>query len=200
MKWSQVSAGATDLFWNVAGNIIADLLVIIFIALIGYFSRSRIKAFIKSFRFATRMRKNGISNFYNSRQEYVTARAERSLGEYMLKCRRRFLYVGFYLAGATERDRIDSVLSTLLERGCEIELVLFDPDAPRETIRAVERYLAVPDGTLEQLLRHAHDHFRNSGVACRLPLKTASRSSFIKRLYPVRRCCSMRANLMAVCL
>ena len=86
MNWSEISAGATDLFWNVAGHIVADLLVILFIALIGYLSRSRIKALIKSLQFATRMRKNGISNFYNSRQEYVTARAERSLGEYMLRC------------------------------------------------------------------------------------------------------------------
>jgi hypothetical protein len=179
MNWSQISAGATDLFWNVAGNIIADLLVIIFIALIGYLSRSRIKALIKSLQFATRMRKNGISNFYNNRQDYVTARPERSLGEYMLRCRRRFLYVGFYLAGATERDRIDSVLSTLLERGCEIELVLLDPDAPRETIREVERHLAVPNGTLQQLLRHAHDHFRK----LRSRLSVAAQNRFAIKLH-----------------
>jgi hypothetical protein len=37
---------------------------------------------------------------------------------------------------------------------------LLDPNAPPETIRAVERYLAVPNGTLQQLLRHAHEHFR----------------------------------------
>jgi hypothetical protein len=69
------------------------------------------------------------------------------------------MYVGFYLAGATERDRIDAVITTLLERGCKIELVLLDPEAPQEIIRAVERQLALPDGTLHQLLRHAHNHF-----------------------------------------
>jgi hypothetical protein len=51
------------------------------------------------------------------------------------------------------------VLSTLLDRGCKIELVLLDPNAPRETIRAVERFLAVPDNTLQQLLRYAYEHF-----------------------------------------
>ena len=89
------------------------------------------------------------------------------------------MYVGVYLAGATERDRIDSVLSTLLERGCEIELVLLDPDAPRETIRAVERHLAVPNGTLQQLLRHAHDHFRK----LRSRLSVAAQNRFAIKLH-----------------
>lgn len=161
MNPSGIAVGVTDLVWDVAGNVLANLIGLILIAIAGYLSRSRIRRLIRTLRFAWRMRENGILDFYNSRQEYVTARKERSLTEYMLRCERRFMYVGFYLAGATERDRIDSALSTLLERGCEIELVLLDPDAPRETIRAVERQLAVPSGTLEQLLRHAHDHFRN---------------------------------------
>jgi hypothetical protein len=105
------------------------------------------------------MRRNGILNFYNSRREYVVARSERSLSDYMLRCRRSFLYVGFYLAGATERDRVDSALSVLLERGCVVELILLDPTVSPDILRAVERYLAIPQGTLQQMLIHARDHF-----------------------------------------
>ena len=159
MSWSEISAGAAEVFRGVISHIIADLLVIMLIAAVGYVSKSKIRDLVENFRFSRRMRKNGIINFYNSRQEYVTSRTERSSADNILRCRRQFTYVGFYLSGATERDRIDSVLSTLLDRGCRIELVLLDPNAPTETIRAVERYLAVPDGALPQLLRHAREHF-----------------------------------------
>jgi hypothetical protein len=90
MSWSEISTGATDVFRGVISHIIADLLVIMLIAAFGYVSRSKIRDLVANFRFSRRMRKNGIVNFYNSRQEYVTSRTERSLGDYVLRCRRHF--------------------------------------------------------------------------------------------------------------
>jgi hypothetical protein len=111
------------------------------------------------------MRKDGFINFYCSRQEYYTARRERTLSDYIRKTKREFEYVGFYLAGATDRNRIDDALRDILRRGCIVKLVLLNPDADAQTIAIVERNLAIAANTLHGTLVHAFEHlngFRNS--------------------------------------
>lgn len=175
------SAALVDFGINVASNIVANVAVLLLVALAAFLTRSKIQTFIRVIRYAWRMNRNYIYNFYNSRAEYVTARKERTLPEYMRRAKRRFVYVGFYLAGATERDRIDGAITEMLERGCEIEIAMLDPDAMPEIIKAVEQHLAIADGTLAQVLRHAHDHF----LTLKTGLSTAAASRFAIKLHTV---------------
>lgn len=164
------SAALIDFMISALSGVVGNIIFLVCTLLVAFLGRSKIRNLFKIIRYAWRMNKNGIVNFYNSRAEYVTSRKERTLADYMLRTKRRFLYVGFYLAGATERDRIDHAITEILNRGCEVETVMLDPNAPTELIAAVELHLAIADGTLPQVLRHAHDHF----VGLRSGLSTAA--------------------------
>jgi hypothetical protein len=166
---------------SVVSNIVAELAVIFLVAAVAFVSRSGIRRLIRAARYAWRMNKNGVINFYNSRAEYFTSRPERTLPEYMARAKHRLLYVGFSLAGATERDRIDDAITDMLNRGCEVEIVMLDPDAPLGTIKAVEQHLAIADGTLGNVLRHARDHF----LKLRNELSAAAASRFKIKVHAV---------------
>ena len=170
-----------DFAMNVAGNVVADLLILGVVAVSAYFGRSVIRDLFRVLRYAWRMRRNGIVNFYNSRAEYMTSRKERNLADYMRRAKRRFVYVGFYLAGATERDRIDHAITELLNRDCDVEIAMLDPDAHPEIIAAVERHLAITVGTLRQVLRHAREHFES----LRSGLSAAAADRFKLKLHSV---------------
>ena len=170
-----------DFIVNVTSNIVANLAVLLIVAVVAFFSRSKLRNFVRVVRYAWRMNKNDIINFYNSRAEYVTSRRERTLPDYMQRAKRRFVYVGFYLAGATERDRIDGAITEMLDRGCEIEIAMLDPNAAPGIIHAVEQHLAIANGTLAQVLRHAHDHF----LTLRQGLSTAAANRFVIKLHNV---------------
>jgi hypothetical protein len=174
MSGGTPSSPVVDFLLNVASNVAANVLILGMLALGAFLGRSAIRDLFRVLRFAWRMHRSGIINFYNSRAEYVTSRKERNLADYMRRAKRRFVYVGFYLAGGTERDRLDDAITEMLERGCEIEIVLLDADAPADIIAAVEQHLAITDGTLRQVLHHAHDHF----IALRNGLSTVSANRF----------------------
>lgn len=155
-----MSGNLIDFAINVLENIVADIIILLFVSIIAYFGKSKIIDMIRMLRYSFRMNRNGIINFYNNREEYSTARREKNLNNYMLSAKKSFVYVGFYFSGATDRGRLDDAITQLLDRACKVEIILLDPDAPEETILTVERHLAIAHGTLRQILIHAHNHLQ----------------------------------------
>jgi hypothetical protein len=123
------------------------------------------------------MSKNGFINFYNSREEYYTARRQKTLEDYMLLAKKDFLYVGFYLSAATDTSRVDGALRVLLERGCRVELVLLDETLDDGLLNVMEKHLGIATATLKARLKHAHAHF----AEFRASLSTEHRLRFIVR-------------------
>jgi hypothetical protein len=62
--------GLTDFALSVLSHVVAEIVVIIILAIVAFFSRSKIRELIRAIRFVWRMHRNGIIDFYNSRQEY----------------------------------------------------------------------------------------------------------------------------------
>jgi hypothetical protein len=80
---------------DVAANLLANLLAAAILIGIGYLTFRRARILLRALGFAYRMSKNGFINFYNSREEYYTARRQKTLEDYMLLAKKDFLYVGF---------------------------------------------------------------------------------------------------------
>jgi hypothetical protein len=164
-------------FWDVAVDVVAALAAAIVVALAGLLSFKRIRRLAAAARYAWRMNKAGISNFFSSRQEFATLRRGRSISEYLLLAQKDFLYVGFYLSGATDRARVDTALRKLLQTGRRVELVLLAEDTDEAILIPVEQFLAIATGTLQGVLAHAFAHFK----AFAATLSTDDRARFSLR-------------------
>jgi hypothetical protein len=162
---------------SVLSDIVAALVVIILVAGVSFITFGGLKRNWRTVKFARRMRKAGVLNFFCNRQEYGTLRQGRSLSDYLLLAHREFIYVGFYLAGATDRARVDDALKALLRKGCRVELVLLDSDLQDELLHGTEDFLAIARGTLRGLLQHAISHFQQFAAT----LSADDRRRFIVR-------------------
>jgi hypothetical protein len=132
---------------------------------------------LQALKFARRMLKNGFVNFYNSREEYYTARRQGTLDRYMLTAKKEFVYIGFYLSAATDTSRLDGALRKLLERGCRIELILLDDALENQMLSIIENHIGIAAGTLRARLKHAHSHFIDFAAS----LSAEQRSRFVVR-------------------
>ena len=164
---------------DIASNIVAALLIMALVACASYFTFGRLRRNWRMLRYARRMKRGGVTNFFCTRQEFTTLRHGRTISEYLLLARKELIYVGFYLSGGTDRAKVDDVLSTLLQRGCRIELVLLDPDLEDNLLRCVESFLGIATGTLRVTLQHAIGHFRSFAA----DLSTQDRQRFTVRVH-----------------
>lgn len=168
-----------DFAQNVLSNIIAGLVVVALVGAAGFLTFGRLRQNWHVFRYARRMKKGGITNFFCTRHEFSTLRLGSTLSEYLSLTRKELIYVGFYLSGGTDRARVDDALTGLLQKGCRVELVFLDPDIEDNVLQCIERFLAIATGTLRTTLQHALTHFQNFAVA----LSEQDRARFFVRVH-----------------
>jgi hypothetical protein len=146
-----------EFFSGLIQNILADLLILAGFGVVAWLalarSRWRIIAAV------LRLKRNGVSNIFLNRSEYVSRRPI-SVGQYIDSTRREFIYVGIYFSIATDQSRVDETIKALLQRRCNFTIVLLNPETTAESIRFLEEYLALSAGTLRGRIRHAIQHFR----------------------------------------
>jgi hypothetical protein len=97
----------------------------------------------KLFWFMTsRLRANGIINFFPSRADYIKFRQNGTISQYISTADRELLYVGFWLAHGTEMSNVGEALIELVRKGVAVELVFIDPDG--ECLPAMANYFDIP--------------------------------------------------------
>jgi hypothetical protein len=69
---------------DIAVNVVANLIAFAILVGIGFSSFRRARMIFQALKFVRRMSKNGFINFYNSRDEYYTARRQKTLEKYIL--------------------------------------------------------------------------------------------------------------------
>jgi hypothetical protein len=143
----------------IPSGILANLITAVLVVGLGYLTFPKLRRYVQKVRFMMRMKRSGFSNFYCSRNEYSTARKEKTLEDYMLRATSRLTYVGFYLSHGTDHSRTDSTIQALLARGCAVEIVLMHEDMQAEVVQLLEEYLGISSGTLKARLAHAFRHF-----------------------------------------
>jgi hypothetical protein len=122
--------------------------------------------------------RNGISNIYFDRSEYISKRS-RSVEQFIVSATRNFEYVGIYFSVATDQSRVDDSIKALVAKGCQVRLVLLDDQSSDETFRYLECAFALAPASLRQRVIHARNHF----MAIREALAPGQRSLLELRLH-----------------
>src|SRR5262245_33512198 len=141
-----------EFFSGVAQNVLAGLVLLAAGAVVAWLAVARLRWRIIAA--ILRLKRNGVSNIFLNRSEYVTRRPI-SVEQYIGATRREFIYVGVYFSIATDQSRVDETIRGLLERRCGFTIVLLDPETTAELIRFLEEYFALGAGTLRGRIRHA---------------------------------------------
>jgi hypothetical protein len=102
--------------------------------------------------------KNGLSNVYFDRSEYISKRS-RSVEQFIESANRNFEYVGIYFSVATDQSRIDDSIKSLIGRGCQVRLVLLDGQSSDEVMGFLEQAFGLGPASLRQRVDHAKGHF-----------------------------------------
>lgn len=145
-----------EFFSGLIQNILANVLILAALAVAAWLAAARSRWRIIAA--VLRLKRNGVSNVFLNRSEYVSRRPI-SVGQYIDSTRREFIYVGIYFSIATDQSRVDETIRALLQRRCKFTIVLLDPETTAESIRFLEEYLALGAGTLRGRIRHAIQHF-----------------------------------------
>jgi len=137
-------------------NLIADVLFLILSAAAIWLISQRIKwrtvaALFRSLR-------NGVSNIYFDRSEYISKRSK-TVEQFIASATRHFEYVGIYFSVATDQSRVDDTIKSLIKKACRVRLVLLDEQSSDETFRYLEQAFALAPESLKQRVNHARDHF-----------------------------------------
>ena len=146
-----------EFFIGLIQNILAGLLILAAGVVVAWLTAARSRWRIIAA--VLRLKRNGVSNIFLNRSEYVSRRPI-SVDQYIDLTRREFIYVGIYFSIATDQSRVDETIRALLQRRCKFTIVLLDPDTTAESIRFLEEYFALGAGTLRNRIRHAIQHFR----------------------------------------
>ena len=147
---------------GVVQNIAANIFVVILLFILGWIVAQKFRW--RLFGAVFRLRKNGVSNIFLNRAEYISRRS-RVLHEVIESAQRDFTYVGIYVSVATDQARIDNSIRALIQRGCLVTIVLLNDAVGDETIEYLEDHMAFGRDTLRGRVRHAKEHFlelRNS--------------------------------------
>lgn len=80
---------------------------------------------------ARRLKKIGLSNFYESRDDYAKFRGAPRLADYLAFANRRIIIAGYWLAQGSEMEGVTEDLRKLLEQreNLRITVIVIDPDA-----------------------------------------------------------------------
>lgn len=146
-----------DFFSGLIQNILANLLILAGFAVVAWLGV--VRSHWRIIAAVLRLKRNGVSNIFLNRSEYVSRRPI-SVDQYIESTGREFVYVGIYFSIATDQSRVDETIRTLLQRRCKFTIVLLDPETAAESMRFLEEYFALGTGTLRGRIRHAIQHFR----------------------------------------
>lgn len=80
---------------------------------------------------ARRLKAIGLTNFYETRDDYAKYRGTPRLADYLALAQHRIMVAGYWLAQGSEMEGVTADLRRLLEQraGLRITIVLLDPDA-----------------------------------------------------------------------
>lgn len=122
--------------------------------------------------------RNGVSNLYFDRSEYISKRSM-SVEQFIASATRNFEYVGIYFSVATDQSRVDDSIKALIAKNCQVRLVLLDGQSSDETFEYLEHAFALAPASLRQRVIHARDHF----IAVREALAPGQRPLLELRLH-----------------
>jgi hypothetical protein len=145
-----------NFLYGVVQSIVASIICLAVGALVAWFLASRFR-----WRLATalfRALRNGMSNVYFDRSEYISKRS-RSVEQFIESANRNFEYIGIYFSVATDQSRIDDSIRSLIERGRRVTLVLLDGQSSNEVMGFLEQAFGLAPASLRQRVDHAKDHF-----------------------------------------
>jgi hypothetical protein len=145
-----------DFLSGIFQNLIADLLFLILSVGVVWLVSQRIKW--RTLAALFRSLRNGVSNIYFDRSEYISKRS-RSVEQFIASATRDLEYVGIYFSVATDQSRVDDTIKSLIRKGCRVKLVLLDDQSSDETFQYLERAFALAPESLKQRVSHARDHF-----------------------------------------
>lgn len=165
-----------DFLYGIFQNLVADLLFLILTAGVIWLVSQRIKW--RTIAALFRSLRNGISNIYFDRSEYISKRS-RSVEQFMASATRNFEYVGIYFSVATDQSRVDDTIKGLIGKGCRVRLVLLDDQSSNETFQYLEQAFGLAPESLKQRVIHARDHF----IALREELAPGARPLLELRLH-----------------
>jgi hypothetical protein len=145
-----------EFFTGIAQNLIADFVIVLVGLVTAWVIARRLRWRMLGTIF--RLQKNGISNVYLDRSEYISRRSM-SVLQFIETTERNFTYVGIYFSLATDQARIDATIRNLVSRRCMVQIVLLDEDAHRSTFNYLETHFALAPNTLRGRVRHAKEYF-----------------------------------------
>jgi hypothetical protein len=146
----------SEFFSGIFQNLLADVLFALLGAALLWLVARRFRWRILAAIF--RLQRNGVSNIYLSRSEYISRRSL-TVQQFIETAERTFSYVGVYFSLATDQSRIDQTIRALLAKKCRVVIVLLDTHASNELIAYLEEHLALAHGTLLPRVQHAQTYF-----------------------------------------
>ena len=165
-----------DFMSGIFQNLIADVLFLALSIGVVWVASQRVRWRVIAALF--RSLRNGISNIYFDRSEYISKRS-RSVEQFIASATRNFEYVGIYFSVATDQSRVDDSIKALIAKGCRVRLVLLDDQSSNETLQYLEQAFALAPASLRQRAIHARDHF----IAIREALAPGERPLLERRLH-----------------
>lgn len=141
-------------------QVVAGILVAVVTGVAVYLARQ-----LKSLRhqlgeaksLARRLKSIGLSNFYESRDDYAKFRGASRLADYVALANRRIIVAGYWLAQGAEMEGIAADFRRLLatREGLSITIIIIDPDAEYVSAIADQMRLAP-----EAVIARAQDSIR----------------------------------------
>lgn len=165
-----------DYLVNLSANIVAAILIAVALAVWGIVLGWR-RGLSFRYRITKRLMANGVSNFFASRADYVAHRTESTPAEYVLTANSELVYVGYWLAQATEIDKIADAIRKLVDHNRMVELVLLDPDVPKGVLDMWARFFGETREAFESRVRSAWERL----TALRNGLEPTKRARLVLR-------------------
>jgi hypothetical protein len=131
------------------------------------------------FRSLGRLRRSGVRHLITSRAEYRYLRGGETIPQYLSSVTRSLVYVGFWHAKGIEMDNLEATFTTLVNRGCHVEIVLLDPAIDEVRAEVIAAYLGITLTSFRARLMEAWDQMRRY----RLAIPAERREQFILRAH-----------------
>jgi hypothetical protein len=168
--------GMDGFIYGLFQNLVADAIFFVIVVTITWLVARR-------FRWRTitslfRLQRNGVSNIYLNRSEYISRRS-RSVLEFIETAEKTFTYVGVYFSLATDQSRIDNTIRALVLKGCHIKIILLNDESSDDIFNYLEDHFALAKNSLRARVHHAKEYF----VGLRLSLAPAQRSLLEVRIH-----------------
>jgi hypothetical protein len=138
-------------------GVLASLVAAAILALFAVL-RARVRPYSSlrlAFTVLPRMSRAGITNVFASRDEYVRRPGAPTVAQYMETAEASLVYVGFWLAQASEIEDLRRTLRALLDRRVRVSLVLLNAELDEAQAEKVAAVLALDVDRLRSRLRDA---------------------------------------------